>query len=185
MPARTTRALLFSEAIPYPYERFHFLGAGMGLRSAIFLGVIGLAVSIGVSAVGRPFPQSMADNEIAALTDTLTRSGSAGTLTAPAAEMFGLPYRDYSEKYMAVTKPDGTLRMIEVVPDETGTHIFFSHRTTAEMITVRSGADGEFVTGLQRETDSTAIQELSGNQGRAFLQTETAYWLVWLADKSE
>ena len=65
------------------------------------------------------------------------------------------------------------------------THIFFSQRTGAEMITVRSDADGEFVTGLQRPLDSTDIQELSGNQGRAFLRTEMSYWLLWLAGKKE
>ena len=53
------------------------------------------------------------------------------------------------------------------------------------MITVRSGADGEFVTGLQRGLDSPDIQELSGNQGRVFLKTEMSYWLIWLAGKTE
>jgi hypothetical protein len=157
----------------------------MGLRSAVFFGVVGLAASIGLSAVARSADEIAPDNQLVALTDTLGRAGSTGTLTAPAAEMFGLPYRDYSEKYVAITKPDGTLRMIEVVSDHADTHIFFSQRTGAEMITVRSDADGEFVTGLQRPLDSTDIQELSGNQGRAFLRTEMSYWLLWLAGKKE
>jgi hypothetical protein len=157
----------------------------MGLRSAVFFGVVGLAVSIGLSVAARAAPEIAPDDQLGMLTDTLGRAGSAGTLSAPAAEMFGLPYRDYSEKYVTIAKPDGTLRMIEIVSDHADTHIFFSQRTGAEMITVRSDADGEFVTGLQRPIDSTDIHELSGNQGRAFLHTEMSYWLLWLAGKKE
>ena len=119
------------------------------------------------------------------LTETLLRIGSSGTLNALAAERFGLANRDYPERYVAVTRPDGTQRVVEVVTTGPAPHIFFSQQTAADHITVHYGASGEFITGLERSAESGEVQELSGNEGRAFLQNQTAYWLVWLRDKEK
>lgn len=159
-------------------------GQGMGLQHAVFA-VTGLVAAVGISAIGYATDIGTSDDPMVRLADVLLHTGLPGTLTAEAAENFGLEYRDYPEKYVEIKRPDGTHRVIEVVTDKTVAHIFFSQQTGAEIITVRSGPSGEFVTGLQRENDSSDTEELSGNQGRAFMEMQKTYWLTWLTGAKE
>jgi hypothetical protein len=156
----------------------------MGLPDVVFV-VTGLLATVSLSAMATTADAVVSEDQLVRLTDRLLHAGLPGTLTAAAAEKFGLEYQDYPEKYVEISKPDGTHRIIEVVPGPTGAQIFFSQRTGAEIITVRSDPSGEFIVGLQRPNDSDDVEELSGNQGRAFLETEKAYWVIWLTGKRE
>jgi hypothetical protein len=148
---------------------------------------IGVLFSVGFCSIGNAAGNAAAipasDDEVGILTNSVTQIGLLGTLTAPAAEKFGLEPRDYPEKYLEVGKSDGTLRSVELVSDNAGTYIFLSQRTAADTITVRSGASGQFVIGLHRPGESADVEELSGNQGRAFVKAELTYWLAWLTTR--
>jgi hypothetical protein len=156
----------------------------MGTRHSI-LALIGFITAVTLSGAARAADLVSSDDQMARLADTLSHVGASATLTASAAEKFGLGNQDYPEKFVEISKSDGTLRTIEVVSDGEGNHIFFSEKTRAELITVHSGSAGEFIMGFQRQNDSDDGQELSGNQGRTFLETEKAYWLIWLAAKGQ
>jgi hypothetical protein len=156
----------------------------MGIRHSI-LAFIGFMTAVTFSGAARAADLPSSDDQMARLADTLSHVGASATLTASAAEKFGLGNQNYPEKFVEISKSDGTLRTIEVVSDGEKNHIFFSEKTRAELITVHSASDGEFIMGFQRSNDSDDGQELSGNQGRTFLETEKAYWLIWLAAKGQ
>ena len=142
---------------------------------------LGALISVGFCSIGNAAAVPASGDEVETLISTVTQIGHLGTLTAPAAENFGLEPRDYPEKFLELGKPDGTLRSVELVSDNADTYIFLTQRTAADTITVRSGASGQFIVGLHRPSESTDVEELSGNQGRAFVQAELTYWSAWLA----
>src|SRR5438552_549597 len=121
----------------------------MGLLRARFAFIAIIMVFVATASAKAADTPASGDS-FSTLTDALMRKGSPGTLTALAAEMFGLPYRDYPEKYAVAGKTGGTVRVIEVVPGDTRGDIFFSEQTAAEIITARTTFDGTFITGLQR-----------------------------------
>lgn len=117
------------------------------------------------------------------LKERLMQTGRPGTLTAPAAEQFGLDSRAYSERFIDIGEPDGSRRSIELVSDADEIHFFFSQRTGAQSITIRSDGEGRFMTGFERPLDSPEATALTGNEGRVFLQAQIGYWQSRLARK--
>jgi hypothetical protein len=156
----------------------------MGYRR-IALACMGAALLLGVSAPGSAAGVPTSDDEFETVMIAVTSAGFSGTLSAPAAEKFGLQSRDYPETYVETGKASDTRRSVELVSDAGGMHIFFSQSTRVETITARSGPEGEFILGLQRQNDTADVQELTGNQGRAFVDSQLGYWLKWAQRKAD